>query len=90
MYILEKVPWTKNELKREQGKDKGCKELSQALKNGGKMSAKLLKVRKIRGIIFVLRSVKRGTLKDEFLVPVVPNILMATAFKDVAYGFGKN
>ena len=80
-YIPEKVSWSEDDLRKEQKADKNCVALIKALKTATSKSSKMLKCRVIRGILFVLRTVKRGNLNDEFLVPYVRNRLMVPAFK---------
>ena len=45
---------------------------------GGK---KQLRFKKIRGILFALRTKKRGNFDDQYLVPYIPDNLMTQAFK---------
>ena len=69
------------ELKQSQEEDKGCQSLTKGLRDRKNTNTILLKVRKIRGIMFVLRTINRGVFKDEYLVPIIPDALMPAAFK---------
>jgi hypothetical protein len=84
-YIPEKMPWDDRELRKKQGEDEVCKEIKYQLRGNpsreGIKNIPLTKFRIIKGIIFVHRIIRRSTLTDEFLVPYVPDSLMAKAFK---------
>ena len=81
-YIPEKVPWTEEKLRKEQRNDKKCTELKKSLqKNDTERSTSITKFRILKGILYVLRTVKRGSVSDEFLVPYIPESMMDDAFK---------
>lgn len=86
-YIPEKAPWTEAELRGKQQKDVSCLKLYDRLRNDQSQDTKgvpaehLLNSRIIKGIVYVLRTITRGNLTDEHLVPYIPDSLMKEAFK---------
>ena len=80
-FIPIKAPWSEAKLETSQLEDEQCKEIKDLLKRKTHESTtKLSKFRILRNLLFVHRSVKRGTLTDEFLVPYVPDSLLRSAF----------
>jgi len=85
-YIPVKWPWKEAELKSAQRSDPSCTHLVNQLKNkptsGETVPANLLLHSKLlNGILYILRTIKRSSLMDEFLVPYVPDSLMSAAFE---------
>ena len=80
-YLPEKVPWSEEELRKEQKRDTECKRIRRAMQDNEEKNKKWLKFKVINSILFVHRTIKRGELSDEFLVPVIPDRLMEQAFK---------
>jgi len=80
-FIPEKVPWTEKELREAQKKDEECTKLKKALREERKASPKAANFKIIMGLLFVYRSITRGPLTDEFIVPYIPEELMKKAFK---------
>ena len=84
-YIPEKAPWTEQILRKRQANDEFCINIKQLL-TGEKQQVKeiknefLIKCKIIKGILFVVRTVKRGSQVDQYLVPYVPDTLMRDAF----------
>ena len=84
-YLPLKAPWSEEELRTAQQKDISCQEILSQLKKKGKdkrAPARLLKdIRIVDGTLYVVRSIKRTTFSDVFLVPYIPDILMDQAFQ---------
>lgn len=78
-FIPEKVPWTEEELREEQKSDENVKYLRKQLKEGS--NKKLLNFKVIKNMLFSHRTLNRGDLTEECLVPVIPNSLIKKAFK---------
>ena len=87
-YIPVKMPWTEQKLRSAQRKDPACIKLIKQLNNNGNNNNEtdvpphvLVNCRIIKGIVYMLRVIKRSSLTDEFLVPYIPDELMPTALK---------
>ena len=86
-YIPAKFPWNETDLENAQSKDKMCVAIIKQLRannDSGKNLVPpniLINCKIIKGILYVLRQIRRGTVTDEFLVPYVPDSLMQDAFK---------
>ena len=82
-----KMPWSENELRDAQRKDPQCVNITQQLRrpNAAKVvpQALIMKARLFRGILYVLRTIKRANLAEQYLVPYVPDNLMPEAFNIV-------
>ena len=84
-FIPIKTLWSERKLRKAQAADPFCQSLNNNLNSEGKMDANhdklVLKTRSLNGILYILREIKRGVIKDKFLVPIVPLSLMASAFE---------
>ena len=88
-YLPVKVKWSEKQLRRAQAADPFCTTLKEHLREPAQnkdeysksMSKLLLRTKILKGIIYIVREIKRGTLTDEFLVPYVPDSLMKDAFE---------
>lgn len=86
-YIPEKIPWGEHELRNAQQKDSSCIRIMNQLNNKNATDDirvppnLLLNCRVLNGTLYVLRTIKRSTLSDEFLVPYIPDNFMPNAFK---------
>ena len=80
-YIPEKAPWSEEELRRKQKGDKECEKILKTIRQNTEGGKRQLKYKKIKGILFAHRIVKRGKLEDQYLVPYIPDKLMRKAFK---------
>lgn len=84
-YIPEKVPWDEKLLRKRQAEDTFIKQVKREL--SGEPDTRQLsdtflkKVRIIKNIVFILRVIKRGKLEDTFLVPIIPDSLLETAYR---------
>lgn len=81
--IPEKVPWDEAELKKTQLADSKCIEIKDILLSDStcQLPKNMTKFRIINGVVYVLRTIKRGKQEDQFLVPYVPEQLMKKAFQ---------
>ena len=80
-FFPKKSPWTEDQLRQKQLKDPECIKIKKAMKNDINLSPKINKFKLIKGLLYVHRTISRGPLRDEFMVPYVPDELMADAFK---------
>ena len=83
-YLPLKAPWSELELKTAQDKDSSCQEILDQLRGGRnqKVPTRLIKnIRVVNGTLYVIRSIKRATFSDVFLVPYIPDALMDQAFR---------
>jgi len=85
-YIPIKWPWDEAQLKSAQKKDSYCTTLVKQLNNketsGETIPANLLlNCKVLKGLLYVVRKIKRSSLIDEFLVPYIPDNLMPDAFR---------
>ena len=80
-FIPPKSPWSEKQLRKAQTADSEVRRLLSELRDPESKNKNFLKrIKLLNGIMFVLRTMKRGTFTDEFIVPYVPDTLMEKAF----------
>lgn len=88
-YIPEKVSWNEAELRNKQKQDPTCRQLvetflgeanTETTKN---CSTLINDCKYLKGVLYVMRKIKRGTFTDRILVPYIPDSLMPSALKIV-------
>ena len=82
-----KSPWSDTDLREAQRKDPHCVKICQQLRRPNAVKvvppALITKARLFSGILYVLRTIKRANLLEQYLVPYVPDKLMPEAFNIV-------
>ena len=83
-FVSPKVPWSEKQLRSAQTADIEVRRILSELRKSDEKSKNFLKrVKVLNGILFVLRTMKRGNFTDEFIVPYIPDSLMEKAFSVV-------
>ena len=80
---LKKTPWSEQDVLKAQRKDEACQTLSKLMNDETHTKSHfliLLNTRILRGVVYILRKIKRGNLEHQYLVPYVPDSLMPKAF----------
>ena len=80
--IPEKMPWTEEELREHQKKDKTCREIVESLLSPAKeTTTKVTKFRILKDLLYVYRKITRGPIDEQYLVPYIPTTLMGRALR---------